>query len=81
VGVVATDAEYFASQPWPFPLSLMMGFYAKGSYAPLTVDEELEDARWFTRAELHKAVDAGEISFPPPFSIAHFLVRTWLDEA
>ena len=50
-----TDARYVSSQPWPFPSSLMLGFealYVAGE--PVAADGELEDVRWFTRAELER---------------------------
>ncbi|MBV8085883.1 MAG: NAD(+) diphosphatase [Chloroflexi bacterium] len=79
VGLIVHDVRYFAAQPWPFPASLMLGFYGDADYGPLTVDEELEDARWFTRDELRRAIKLGEITYPPPFSISHFLISGWLN--
>lgn len=79
VGIDISTAVYRGAQPWPFPLNLMLGFTAQADYQPLTVDEELEDARWFSRDEVHKAVAAGEISLPAPISIAHQLVKAWLE--
>ena len=72
--------RYLASQPWPFPASLMLGFlaeYAGGEIAAR--DTELEDARWFTRAELEDAVAGrGEVGVPPPEAIARRLIDHWL---
>ncbi|HEY4095622.1 MAG TPA: NAD(+) diphosphatase, partial [Baekduia sp.] len=54
-GVVVGDVRYVASQPWPFPVSLMLGFqaaYASGEAAPQESDGELQDVRWFDRAEI-----------------------------
>jgi len=48
--------RYFASQPWPFPASLMLGFHAHAPQAPVQLDSELEDARWF---ELEQLRDVG----------------------
>jgi NAD+ diphosphatase len=77
-GVVVTDVTYRSSQPWPFPASLMLGFEARAvSGRPRTVDHELEDVRWFTRGE----VGAGSVGLPPPSSIAHWLITTWLARA
>ena len=74
-GVRATAVNYFASQPWPFPSSLMLGFHATASRAtPLQLDGELEDARWFSAAEL--GVTAARL-LPPPYSIARRLVGAW----
>jgi NAD+ diphosphatase len=76
--------RYVSSQPWPFPASLMLGFVAPwASGEPEIGDEELEDARWFTRAEVRDAVaeDRGPLRLPPPLAIARRLVDGWLDSA
>ncbi|MEY4761586.1 MAG: hypothetical protein RLZZ200_1442 [Pseudomonadota bacterium] len=76
-GVGVDAVRYHSSQPWPFPSSLMLGFLAEGDGAtPRTQDEELEDARWFTRAE----VRAGDILLPPPETISRQLIEAWLAE-
>ena len=80
VGLTVTDVEFRASQPWPFPSSLMLGFVARATDAELTVDTaELADARWFSRDELRRAVEREEVRLPPPVSIAWHLVTDWLD--
>ncbi|QDH34449.1 NAD(+) diphosphatase [Porphyrobacter sp. YT40] len=84
-GVRVRDVRYIASQPWPFPSQLMIGCTSVADDPELTIDKtELEDARWFTRAELEEARAAGEhgtdlLYFPRPFAIAHHLVAWWLD--
>jgi NAD+ diphosphatase len=80
-GVEVGPPEYVASQPWPFPTSLMLGFmapYVTGE--PRRVDEELEDVRWFGRAEVAAAVEerGGSLGVPPRFAIARRLLETWL---
>jgi len=81
-GVCVTDVRYLASQPWPFPSSLMIGCTAVAMDDALTVDTtELEDARWFTRAEVAAALaDDDKASFipPPHFAIARTLLEHWL---
>jgi NAD+ diphosphatase len=85
-GIVAYDPRYVASQPWPFPASLMLGFSARSDGGePVARDGELEEVAWFTRDEVIAAADwdgaaAGEGSFalPPPVSIARFLIDRWL---
>jgi len=75
-GVSITASDYHSSQPWPFPSSLMLGFMA--SAAPDSIaggSSELEDARWFTRAE----IAAGAVILPPPTSISHRLIENWFD--
>jgi NAD+ diphosphatase len=73
--------RYVSSQPWPFPASLMLGFVAPwASGEPEIGDEELEDARWFTRAEVRAAVaQEGPLRLPPPLAIARRLVDGWLE--
>ena len=84
-GVRVSDVTYIASQPWPFPSQLMIGCHATADDDDLTIDRtELEDARWFTRAELEEARAAGEqgtdlLIFPRSVAIANHLVTWWLD--
>jgi NAD+ diphosphatase len=81
VGVVVRDARYVASQSWPFPGSLMLGFQAVGDPdAPLRLDqEEITAARWFTRAQVRAALAGREAEFvpPPAASIARHLIEVW----
>lgn len=79
VGVEILDQHYAGSQPWPFPRSLMLGFYARAEYCPVQVDgDEIVDARWFTRAELEAGIDSGELLVPSEVSIARSLMDGWL---
>jgi NAD+ diphosphatase len=84
VGIRVTRLEYVASQPWPYPGSLMLGFHALGNPDDqLNPDPtEIADARWFTRAQVRAAEardpDAG-FAVANPSSIAHFLIVKWLD--
>jgi NAD+ diphosphatase len=85
VGIHVSDLQYLASQPWPYPGSLMLGFHAVADPdEALNVDpEEIADARWFTRAQIRAALrsdpDAG-FATAVPSSIAHYLIQRWLDE-
>ena len=75
-GVIVDEVAYHSSQPWPFPSSLMLGFTARASRTDIDLsDEELEDARWFTRAQLA----AGEIALPTTHSISFRLIEDWYD--
>lgn len=77
-GVIVDDITYRGSQPWPFPASLMLGFEARAVGGDLGVgDDELEDVQWFSRADLN----AGRPLLPPPASIAHWLIASWLARA
>lgn len=78
VGVKAGPVLYRASQPWPFPSSLMMGFWARALDPRIKVDgEEISEAAWFTRGDIERAVAADEIILPPEDSISRLLVEDW----
>jgi len=81
-GIEITAPRYIASQPWPFPASLMLGFIAEhASGEPAIGDAELEDVRWFTREEVAAAAEGkGPIGLPPRLAIARTLIDTWLTE-
>lgn len=77
-GIQVTDVVYAGSQPWPFPSSLMLGFFARATSTEITVDgEEILEARWFTRDELRAGVEAGELVIPTTVSIAGALLTSW----
>lgn len=91
VGVGIRDVRYVASQPWPFPSSLMLGFTARLDGDPaITLDPvEMAEAAWFTRDEVRRAADwtDGEEpavegtrlrAIPPHFSISRYLIDRWL---
>ncbi|NUW46478.1 NAD(+) diphosphatase [Nonomuraea rhodomycinica] len=81
VGVQVANPRYLGSQPWPFPRSLMLGFFAEALTTTLTPDaEEIAEARWFSREELAEALASGEVRLPPPVSIARRLIETWYGE-
>ncbi len=85
-GVVVDEVRYMASQPWPFPASLMLGFRARATTTEIAIDpHELKDARWFTAADVRTFKEwdtaAGdEPRLPRPDSIARWLVQSWLDD-
>jgi len=74
-GVHVDQVRYFGSQPWPFPASLMLGFHAHATRGAPRLTGELEDARWFSAAELRAAPAA---ILPPPHTIARALIERWL---
>ena len=84
-GVAASSVRYVASQPWPFPGSLMIACIAPVEGDALTLDlAELEDAFWVSRDEAAAALAgdaAAPFRAPPPFAIAHTLLVRWLDGA
>ncbi len=78
VGVDVDRVTYLGSQPWPFPSSLMLGFEAHASSNAIEVDgQEITEARWFTRDELRRAVEAAEVGLPTTISIAGALLTRW----
>ena len=83
VGLVVSDVRLHSTQPWPFPSSLMIGAICTVTDDRVTIDgEELESARWFTRAEarLLLAGKHRECFAPPPFAIAHQILKSWAAE-
>jgi NAD+ diphosphatase len=77
-GVVVGDVEYFGNQPWPLPASLMLGFIGRAISTEIQVDnDELDDARWFTRAEMKAEAEAGSLVLPGGVSISRSLVEHW----
>src|SRR5262245_59561893 len=85
-GVRCGRVRYLATQPWPFPSSLMIGFLTEALTEEITVDpEELAEARWFSREEIREMVaraatgpdDPTKVSLPAPIAIAHHICRRW----
>lgn len=84
-GVRVGDVRYVASQPWPFPASLMLGFRAEAiSTAISRTDDELEDCRWFTKEDVRgfseRSDDAPGFKLPGRYAIARSLIDGWLAE-
>jgi NAD+ diphosphatase len=79
-GVELGQVSYIASQPWPFPSSLMLGFSAlAGGGDPAPGDHELAEVRWFERKEVERAARGeGSHALAPPYSIARRLIDAWL---
>jgi NAD+ diphosphatase len=78
-GIVVGVVRYLGSQPWPMPQSLMLGFRAEadGEQQIRVDDEEIAEANWYSRDDLTRAIDTGELLLPPPVSIAHHIIQTW----
>lgn len=81
VGLEVKNIRYIASQPWPFPTSLMLGFYAEAVHTNITLEEdEILEARWFSRQELRELSVSGEILLSRVDSIARFLIEGWMNQ-
>ncbi|HEX9953601.1 MAG TPA: NAD(+) diphosphatase [Allosphingosinicella sp.] len=82
-GIEASDVRYVASQPWPFPGQLMIACTARAASAEIVLDRtELEDAFWASRDEVAAAFRGDEgarFLAPPPYAIAHTLLKHWLE--
>lgn len=77
-GIGVGEVRYFGNQPWPFPQSLMVGFFARAYSTEITVDgDELSDARWFTRDQLRTEAETGTLVLPGGISISRSLVEAW----
>ena len=78
-GLTVTNVRYLGSQPWPMPRSLMLGFRADAPAGQaIAVDnEELAEARWWSRADLLAALQARELALPPSVSIARHIIEAW----
>ncbi|MCF6301483.1 MAG: NAD(+) diphosphatase [Proteobacteria bacterium] len=74
------NVEYFGSQPWPFPSSLMLAFNAEGVTDDIRLDDEMEDVRWFKRDDLIKWVKEGSIILSPRFTVANNLISNFLGQ-
>ncbi|MGF1594352.1 MAG: NAD(+) diphosphatase [Kiloniellaceae bacterium] len=79
--VPVAEVTYHSSQPWPFPSSIMLGFRARADHAaPRLGPDELESARWFSRAELRSSPEDERFKLPRRDSIARRLIEDWLEE-
>jgi NAD+ diphosphatase len=84
VGIACGRVAYFASQPWPFPSSLMIGCHAQALSENIVIDRsEIEDARWFGRDELALMLarrHAAGLTTPPEVAIAHHIIRNFVED-
>jgi NAD+ diphosphatase len=75
--------RYHASQPWPFPHSLMIGCHCEALTEEIHHDEnELEDCRWFSREEVRQMLSGNhpeELKCPPSKAVASLLIRAWAE--
>jgi NAD+ diphosphatase len=83
-GIVCGRVTYFASQPWPFPTSLMIGCHAQALSHEIIIDKnELDDARWFDREEVAAMLlrrHPQGLTTPPTVAIAYHIIRAWVED-
>ena len=83
-GILCGRVAYFASQPWPFPTSLMVGCHAEALSREIVVDRaELDDARWFKREEVALMLARQHpdgFTAPQPVAIAYHIIRAWVED-
>lgn len=78
-GLLVKNIEYVASQPWPFPASIMIGFKAESDTLDFKLDkDEIQNAAWFSAKELMTARETGEMRLSKEDSIARFLIEDWI---
>jgi NAD+ diphosphatase len=84
-GIACGEVAYLASQPWPFPSTLMIGCFVRAASRDIVIDGvELEAARWFTRDEVVAMFDKRHpqgFTAPMPMAIAHYILRVWAEGA
>ena len=82
-GIACGRVNYFASQPWPFPSSLMIGCHAEALSHEIIIDRaELDDARWFDREEVITMLlrcHPDGLTTPPEVAIAYHIIRAWAE--
>jgi NAD+ diphosphatase len=82
-GIRCGKVKYLFSQPWPFPMSLMIGCHAEALNDNIKMDDnELVDARWFTKDEMAAMLMRKHpegLTCPPPVAIAHHIIREWVE--
>ena len=80
-GIKIKNIQYHSSQPWPFPASIMLGFYAEASSTKIILDKnEVEDVQWFSRKEVINFSHQNKF-LPRKISIARRLIDDWINEA
>ena len=78
-GVKVGHVRYVASQPWPMPMGLMLGFEAYAPEQPIAISDELQAACWYGRTQLRAQIASGDLLLPDALSISRSLIMRWLD--
>jgi len=80
-GIEVSEVHYQSSQPWPFPSNMMLGYAAIAAHDQIEPnDDELEDAQWFTRADMVSRLESKTLRVPPALSISFRLIEDWFDQ-
>ena len=80
VGILIKNIQYHSSQPWPFPSSLMVGFYAEAKSTDIKINKnEIEDVNWFSKEEMLYFSDQGKF-LPREISISRRLIDDWINK-
>ena len=81
-GVDISEINYLGSQPWPFPASLMIAFEALTTTPEKARPdgEEIEEIRWFTRAQMKSAIEDKSLILPLEISVARQMIKAWYGE-
>lgn len=80
-GLEIKTVHYHSSQPWSFPSSLMLGYLAEANTDAINLeDQELEDAKWFSRQDIKEGLRAGTLKLPSHVAISYRLIEAWFDE-
>ncbi len=79
-GLEITNLRYFGSQPWPFPQSLMLGYFAEAVTTEIACGSELAEVRWFDVAETKEVLRRHIARFPHIETISQKLMKQWLAE-
>ncbi|PHS15309.1 MAG: NAD(+) diphosphatase [Kangiella sp.] len=81
VGLRVTNVQYYGSQPWPFPASLMIGFSCETTDEEIRlIDNELESAKWFSASEIKHQIESGELLAPFSISISWKILEHWYQQ-
>ena len=78
-GVQVSEINYLGSQPWPFPASLMIAFEAITTTPQLARPDgdEIEEIKWFTRADMKAAIENKSLILPLEISVARQMIKAW----
>ena len=77
-GIRVGRCQYRSSQPWPFPASLMLGFYAEATTSEIRLGDELAEARWISAEQMLAEAEDGKLLLPYPISVSYRLIEDWL---